>query len=60
MQRGKNTMLVVEKTKGVHTLTIFLNRSIFLLTHQGAFLSLPVAQIVLIVQQWKEEFNEVK
>jgi hypothetical protein len=53
-------MLVVEKTKGVHTLTIFLNRSIFLLTHQGAFLSLPVAKIVLIVQQWKEEFNEVK
>ena len=31
--KGRNTMLVTEETKGIHTLTIFLNRSIFLLTH---------------------------
>ena len=31
--KGRNTMLVTEETKGIHTLTIFLNRSVFLLTH---------------------------
>jgi hypothetical protein len=36
----KNTILVLEETKGIHMLTIFIDGGIFLLTLHGAFLNL--------------------
>ena len=51
----KNTILVLEETKGVHTLTIFIDGGIFLLTLHGTFLNLPVTEIVLVELQRLEE-----